>query len=186
MGRVRYAAITSLDGFVADERGKFEFAMPDEEVHLAVNALEREVGTVVYGRRMYEVMRYWATAPEPGETSAAVREYAELWQNTDKLVVSRTLEDAPTPRTTLLRELSAAAVVQLARGSDKDLSVSGPTFAAHMLRSGAVDDLHQFVMPVVVGAGLPWLPPRFSMQLELADTRAFASGAVHLHYRVSS
>lgn len=186
MGRVRYAAITSLDGYVADERGSFDFAMPDEEVHLAINELEREVGTVVYGRRMFEVMRYWATAPEPGETSAAVREYAEIWQTTDKLVVSRTLDDASTPRTTLLRELSAAAIVQLARGSEKDLSVSGPTIAAHVLRAGAVDDVHQFVMPVVVGAGLPWLPPRFGMRLDLASVRSFASGAVHLHYRVSS
>lgn len=184
MGRVRYTAITSLDGYVADAHGSFTWARPDEATHLAINELESGVGTVVYGRRMYEVMRYWATAPEPGETSQATREFAELWRATDKLVVSRTLPDAATPNTTLLRELSPAAIVQLARASDRDLSIGGPTIAAAALRAGAVDDLHAIVVPHVVGGGLPWLPTDVAMELELVTVRELGPGVVHLHYRL--
>jgi dihydrofolate reductase len=184
MGRVVYSAITSLDGYVADAQGSFTWAKPDELTHRAINELEAAVGTVVYGRRMYEVMRYWADAPEPGETSEAAREFAAMWQATDKLVVSRTLPDAPTPNTTLLRELSPAAMVQLARTSDRDLSIGGPTIAAAALRAGAVDDLHAIVVPHVVGGGLPWLPPDLTMDLELVAVRELGSGAVHLHYRL--
>jgi len=183
MGRVRYTAITSLDGYVADAHGSFVWAAPDEVTHRAINELESGVGTVVYGRRMYEVMRYWATAPEPGETSQAAREFAELWRATDKLVVSRTLPDAPTPNTTLLRELSPAAMVQLARASDRDLSIAGPTIAAVSLHAGAVDDLHAIVVPHVVGGGLPWLPADLTMELELVTVRELGPGVVHLHYR---
>ncbi|MCV2393719.1 dihydrofolate reductase family protein [Actinotalea sp. M2MS4P-6] len=185
MGRLRYAALTSLDGYVADPAGHFDFAMPNEAVHRAANDIEREVGTAVYGRRMFEIMRYWAAQPEPGETSEAVREFAEIWHETDKLVVSRSLpqEEADLPRTTLLRELSPAAMVQLARDSAKDLSVGGPTLAAAVLRAGAVDDLHQFVFPVVVGGGLPWLPRDVPMKLELASATELEGGVVHLHYR---
>lgn len=184
MGRVRYTAITSLDGYTADAHGSFTWARPDEATHRAINRLESGVGTVVYGRRMYEVMRFWATAPAPGESSEAVREFAELWRATDKLVVSRTLPDAPTPNTTLLRELSPAAMVQLARTSDRDLSIAGPTVAAAALRAGAVDDLHAIVVPHVVGGGLPWLPEDLTMELALVEVRELGPGVVHLHYRL--
>lgn len=184
MGRVVYSAITSLDGYVADAQGSFVWAQPDEETHRAINELEADVGTVVYGRRMYEVMRFWATAPEPGETSQAMHDFADLWRSQDKLVVSRTLPDAPTPNTTLLRELSPAAMVQLARTSDRDLSIGGPTIAAASLRAGAVDDLHAIVVPHVVGGGLPWLPADLRIELELVTVRELGSGAVHLHYRL--
>ena len=183
MGRVRYTAITSLDGYVTDAHGSFVWATPDEVTHRAINELESGVGTVVYGRRMYEVMRFWATAPEPDETSQAVREFAAMWQAADKLVVSRTLPDAPTPNTTLLRELSPTAMVQRARASDRDLSIAGPTIAAASLRAGAVDDLHAIVVPHVVGGGLPWLPADLTMELELVTVRELGSGVVHLHYR---
>jgi dihydrofolate reductase len=177
-----YAAITSLDGYVADEDGKWDWARPDEEVHSFVNDLERPIGTYLYGRRMYEVMGYWETADTSSEASPAVRDYTEIWQAADKVVYSKSLDSATTERTRLEREFDPDAVRELKRTAQRDISVGGPELAAQAIAAGLVDELHLFLSPVVVGGGKPALPADIRWDLELLDERRFDGGVVHLHY----
>jgi dihydrofolate reductase len=183
MGRLIFSAITSLDGYVVDADGRFDWSMPDEEVHAFVNDLERPVGTYLYGRRMYDVMVAWQD-PDLADQSEIARDYAGIWQAADKVVFSRTLEAVRTPRTRLEAGFDPAAVRALKDAATADLSVGGPTLAAEALRAGLVDELHQLVSPVVVGGGTHWLPDGVRIDLELVDTRRFGNGVVHLHHRV--
>jgi dihydrofolate reductase len=177
-----YSAIASLDGYVADEEGKFDWSMPDEAVHAFVNDLERGVGTHLYGRRMYEVMVAWETMETDGEPSE-MRDYAELWRSADKVVYSRTLEAASSSRTRVEREFDPGAVAQRKASSERDLSIGGPELAAHAFRAGLIDECHLFLSPVVVGGGKRALPAGVRLRLELLSERRFTNGVVHLHYR---
>jgi dihydrofolate reductase len=185
VARLVYSAITSLDGYVADERGNFDWAKPDEEVHRFVNDLERPVGTHLYGRRMYEVMAFWETADTAADQPTAMQDFAGIWQAADKIVYSRTLETASSARTRVERDLDPEAVRQLKASSESDISVGGPELAGQAMRAGLVDELHLFLNPVVVGGGTPWLPDDVRLELELLDQRRFGNGVVHLHYRIS-
>jgi dihydrofolate reductase len=183
MARLVYSAIASLDGYVADSEGKFDWAAPDAEVHQAVNDLERDAGTYLYGRRMYEVMRYWETAhDEPGQPPVGL-DFARIWQAADKIVYSRTLTETVTARTRLEREFDADAVRALKTARQRDITVGGPELAAHALRAGLVDEIHLFLTPVVVGGGSAALPTGLRQNLELLGERRFTGGVVHLHYR---
>jgi dihydrofolate reductase len=181
-----YTAITSLDGFIEDAQGRFDWAMPDAEVHAYLNDLERPIGTHLYGRRMYETMAVWQDVGGEGDAGADPIEadYAEIWRGLDKVVYSRTLDAVSTPRTRLEREFVPEAVRQLKATADTDISVSGPGLAQHAFRAALVDVVHLFVFPVMVGAGKPGLPREVLASLELVDMRRFANGAVHLHHRV--
>lgn len=183
MAKLIYSAITSLDGYVADEDGSFDWAAPGEEVHAFVNELERPIGTYLYGRRMYEVMRYWEDPDELAEQPPVERDYAEIWQAADKVVYSSTLDSASTTRTRIEREFDPAAVRRMKETAAADLSVGGPHLAAEALHAGLVDELHQFLHPVVVGGGTAWLPDGIRLELELLAERRFSGGVVHLHYR---
>src|SRR5437870_8787895 len=183
MAKLIYSAITSLDGYVADEEGNFDWAAPDEEVHRFVNDLERAVGTYLYGRRMYEVMVYWETADTLAEQPPFERDFAEIWQAADKIVYSRTLEQAASSRTRIEREFDPDAVRRMKASAERDLSVGGPELAAQAIKAGLVDELHLFVTPIVVGGGNPWLRDGVRVELELLDEHRFGSGVVHLHYR---
>jgi dihydrofolate reductase len=180
MAKLVYAAITSLDGYVADEAGTFDWAAPDEEVHAYVNDLERPIGTYLYGRRMYDVMVFWETCDDP---EPVMRDYTEVWREADKVVYSTTLTAPRSERTRIEPTFDAAGVRALKDSSARDLSIGGPTIAAHALRAGLVDELHQFVTPVLVGGGTRWLPSEVHSDLQLVDMRTFASGVVHLHYQ---
>jgi len=180
-----YTVITSLDGYVADENGKFDWAAPDEQVHQFVNDLERPIGTYLYGRRLYEVMRYWQTASTDADQPAAMREYAQIWQAADKVVYSTTLAAVSTPRTRLEREFEVDAVRRLVSSSDRSVSIGGPGLAAHALTAGLVEECHQYLSPVIVGGGTHFLPEGFRTALELLDERRFDNGVIHLHYRVT-
>ncbi len=184
MARLLYTAITSLDGYVADPEGRFDWAAPDEEVHAAVNELERPVGTYLYGRRMYRVMAYWETAPD--DAPPVQRDYAEIWRQADKVVYSSTLDAPVTSRTRIERAFDPAAVAELKASSDRDLSLGGPGLAAHALRAGLVDELQMLVTPVVVGGGTAFLPDDVRLDLALLDQRRFGNGAVLLRYDVRS
>jgi dihydrofolate reductase len=177
--RLIYSALASLDGYVEDEGGTFDWAAPDDEVHEFVNDLERSVGSYLYGRRMYETMRFWE-AP-PGEQPAAIRAYAEIWQAAEKVVYSRTLEEVSTARTRIERDFDPEAVRRLKAATPRDLSVGGAELAAQALAYGLVDEVQLFVVPVVVGGGKRALPP-FRVDLELADERRFRNGTVYLRY----
>ena len=186
MGKLVYGAIASLDGYVNDASGGFGWAAPDEEVHQFVNDLERPVGTYLYGRRMYDVMRYWATADaEPGQPPVGL-DYAAIWQAADKVVYSRTLEAVSSARTRIERNFDPNAVRQLKASADSDLSVGGPNLAAQAIRAGLVDELHLLISPVVVGGGNRALPDDVRLDLELMDERRFGNGVIHVHYRTKT
>jgi dihydrofolate reductase len=172
----------SLDGFIADENGKFDWAEPDEEVHRFVNDLERSVGTMLYGRRMYETMVYWETE---GEDTDYARDYAAIWRAADKVVFSRTLERVSSARTRIEREFDNDAVRTMKSSSGPDLTVGGAELAAQAIEAGLVDELQIFVAPVLVGAGSPAFPVRTFSELAITEERRFGNGFVFLRYRVS-
>ena len=183
MARLVYAGITSLDGYTVDAEGSFAWAEPDEEVHAFVNDLQRHLGTYLYGRRLYETMRAWQTVPED-EGQDEMRDFGQVWRSADKVVSRSTLSVVSSPRTRLVHDFDPATVRALVDDADRDVSVGGATLAATALRAGIVDELHQFLHPVVVGGGTPYLPAGVRLDLELLDERRFAGGVVHLHHRV--
>ncbi len=184
MAKLIYAAITSLDGFVNDEQGNFDWAAPDELVHAAVNELERQIGAYIYGRRMYEIMQVWADFPGLAEEPAVIQDYARVWASADKHVFSSTLTDVATSRTQLHRAFDPVQVSRLKSIAEEDISIGGPTIAAAALRAGLVDEIHQYLHPILIGSGTPMFPADFQQGLELLDERRFDSGVVHLHYRL--
>lgn len=186
MAKLIYAAIASLDGYVEDEEGKFDWAMPDEELHAFVNELERPIGTYLYGRRMYETMAFWETADTgPGEP-AVFSDYAGIWRAAEKIVYSRTLQEVSSARTRIEREFDPDAVRRLKRSAGADISVGGAELAGQAIGAGLVDECHLFLCPIVVGGGKRALPDGIRTQLELLAERRFPNGAVHLHYRVNA
>jgi dihydrofolate reductase len=186
MGKLIYAAIASLDGYVEDEEGGFQWAAPDEEVHAFVNDLERPIGTYLYGRRMYETMVYWEKATADADEPRAFLDYATIWRAADKIVYSRTLQVVASARTRIEREFDRASVQQLKEASTTDLAVGGAELAGHAIRAGLVDEYHLFLCPILVGGGKGALPDDLRVELELLDERRFASGVVHLHYRLGA
>ena len=182
MAKLIYSAIASLDGYVADEDGNFDWAAPDEEVHTFVNDLERSVGTYLLGRRMYQVMDVWETDHTLADHSPVTRDFAQIWQAADKIVYSKTLETASTTRTRIERDFDPEVVRQMKARAGRDISVGGPELAAQAIKAGLVDEWHLFVTPIVVGGGKRSLPDDVRVKLELLDERRFEGGVVHLHY----
>jgi dihydrofolate reductase len=183
MARLIYSAIASLDGYVADEDGRFQWSMPDEEVHRFVNDLERPIGTYLYGRRMYDVMAFWETMDDDEPT---MRDYAAIWRAAEKVVYSRTLEEPRSARTRIERAFDPEAVRALKEGATADLSIGGPELAGQALRAGLVDECHLFLSPIVIGGGNRALPDGVRVPLELHGEHRFGNGVVHLHYGVAS
>jgi dihydrofolate reductase len=183
MARLIYSALASLDGFVADEDGRFDWAEPDEEVHAFVNDLERPLGTHLYGRRMYEVLVAWETL-DVADEPPVIRDYAELWRDADKIVYSRTLTSVSSERTRLEPEFDPDAVRRLKESADRDLAIGGPGLAGHALAAGLVDEVQLLLVPHVVGGGTRVFPDGVRLPLALLDERRFGNGAVYLRYRV--
>ncbi len=183
MAKLIYAAIASLDGYVADEEGSFDWSVPDEEVHAFVNDLERPIGTYLYGRRMYETMVFWETATASADEPAVFWDYAEIWRAAEKIVYSRTLQSVSSARTQIEREFDRDAVGRLKQSSVSDIAIGGAELAGHAIGAGLVDECHLFLCPIVVGGGKRALQ-NVRAQLELLDERRFRNGVVHLHYRV--
>jgi dihydrofolate reductase len=186
MAKLIYSVIASLDGYVADEDGSFDWAAPDEEVHRFVNDLERPVGTYLMGRRMYEVMRYWETADTVPDQPAHMVDFARVWQDADKVVYSRTLGEPSTARTRVERDFDPDAVRRLKAAADRDLTVGGPALAAQALAAGLVDECHVFLAPILVGGGTRAFPDKLRVPLELLEERRFGNGTVYLRYRTSA
>lgn len=182
MAKLTYSAIASLDGFVADEEGKFDWGEPDEEVHRFINDLERDVGTSLYGRRLYEVMVAWE-GMNTDDLPPHMRDFAEIWRAADKVVYSRTLDAVTTPRTRIERNFDPEVVQRMKASAERDLTVGGPELAAHAFRAGLVDEYHLFIAPIVVGGGRPSLPNDVRLELELMDERRFETGFAYLGYR---
>jgi dihydrofolate reductase len=182
VAKLIFSAITSLDGYAVDADGNFDWAAPDEQVHAFVNDRERPIGTYLYGRRMYQTMKAWQTMHEVPDQSEVTYDYARIWQAADKVVYSQALSGPETPRTRIERRFDPEAVRQLLTSAERDVSIGGPTLAANALRAGLVDEVQQFICPVAVGGGMPFLPPGVWLELELLDERRFDSGVVYLRY----
>jgi dihydrofolate reductase len=184
MAKLIYSAITSLDEYVADERGKFDWAMPSEEVHAFVNELESRIATYLYGRRMYEVMKYWETAPTTGNEPQVMRDYARVWQSAEKVVYSRSLDAVTTKKTRLEHRFDPEAVRTIKASAMRDVSIGGATLAGAAIAAGLVDEVHLLMTPVLVGGGTRALPSGVRVRLELLNERRFANGVLYAHYRV--
>jgi dihydrofolate reductase len=183
MAKLIYSAIASLDGYIADQDGKFDWAEPDEEVHAFVNDLSRPVGTFLLGRRMYDVLLAWENL-QLADQQPVIRDFAEIWRAADKIVYSRTLETASSARTQIEREFDPEAVRELKAMADRDLAVAGPELAAQAFKAGLVDECHLVLAPILVGAGTKALPEGLRMELELVDERRFGNGMAYLGYRI--
>ncbi len=186
MAKLIYSAIASLDGYVEDAEGTFEWAAPDEEVHAYVNDLERQIGTYLYGRRMYETMVFWETASPGRDDSAATRDYAQIWQAAEKVVYSRTLDAVSSARTRVEREFDHAAIREFKESSHSDISIGGAELGGQAIAAGLVDECHLFLHPILVGGGKAALPVDVRVRLELLEERRFAGGVVYLRYGVTA
>lgn len=184
MAKLIYSALSSLDGYIEDKAGNFDWAVPDEEVHTFINNLEREVGTYLVGRRMYETMMVWETDPSLAADSPITRDYAEIWQAANKIVYSKSLEAVSTRRTRIEREFDPETIRRLKQAADRDISIGGPGLAAHAFRSGLIDECQLFLTPISLGSGKRSLPGDIRLELELLDERRFGNGMVFLRYRV--
>lgn len=184
MGRLHYGMLISLDGFIRDASGSTEWMVADEELHGFASEQDRMIGMRVYGRGLWETMRYWQSPPEEDLVAPEAREFARTWQDSDKIVVSTTLAPPTEPRTQLWDHLDLDRLATLVRDSEADVEIGGPTLAAHALEAGLVDELTAYVMPHLAGGGTPWLPVGFSSPLALRRQHTFASGAIALVYDV--
>jgi dihydrofolate reductase len=186
VAKLIYSAITSLDGYVEDAGGQFDWAAPDEEVHAFVNDLERAIGTYLYGRRMYETMVFWETASTGLDQSTVTREFAEIWRAAEKIVYSRTLQTVSSARTRIERDFDLDAIRRLKEASGPDITVGGAELAGQAISAGLVDECELFLTPIAVGGGKPALPADVRTPLELLDEHRFGSGVVYLRYRMSA
>ena len=182
MTKLIYSSIASLDGYIADENGNFDWAEPDEEMHTLVNDLARPVGTFLLGRRMYEVLVAWETL-DTADQPPYIQDFAEIWRAADKIVYSTTLETVSSAQTRIERAFDPEAVRQLKTTAERDLAVGGPGLAAHAIRAGLVDEWQVLLVPVVVGGGIRFFPEDVRLTLELLDERRFGNGTLHLRYR---
>jgi len=185
MAHLIYSAILSLDGYIEDADGNFDWAMPDEEVHKFINDLERDVGTYLYGRRMYEMMTIWETDPEFAAESPLTQDFAKIWQAAEKIVYSETLESASTRKTKIERNFDPESIQQLKKTAGQNIAIGGSGLAAHVFRAGLIDELHLFLTPIIVGGGKKSIPLNIRLELELMDERRFGNGTLFLRYRVS-
>jgi dihydrofolate reductase len=183
MGRLFVTAITSLDLYVADREGKWDWATPDEEVHRFVNELERPVGTYLLGRRMYEVMRFWEEPAATDDQPDVMRDYARMWRAADKVVYSKTLHEVAGTRTRIERSFDIDAVRELKDSAGSDISIGGAELAAHAVRAGLVDEYRLLLYPVIVGAGKRALPDDVFVRLDLIEHSRVGRGVVFLRYR---
>ena len=183
MAHLIYSAISSLDGYIEDRDGNFDWAMPDEEVHRFINNLERTAHTYLYGRRMYETMMVWETDPNLAADSPLTQDFAQIWQAATKIVYSKTLEAASTRNTQIERNFNPEAIKQLKKTVQHDILIGGPELAAHAFQSGLIDECHLFLIPILVGGGKSALPDNVRLELELLEERRFSNGTVYLRYR---
>lgn len=182
MAKLTYQMMASLDGYINDLSGDFDWGQIDDEVHAHANREARRIGAEVYGRRMYETMAVWETW-EPDQPVEA--EFAQAWRSLDKIVVSRTLAAVSTPRTRLVSTLSLEEMARLKAEAHKDIGISGPTLASAYLDGGLVDEVSVYTIPIVVGSGTPMFKDLTrKLSLERLEAQAFGNGVTFARYRV--
>jgi dihydrofolate reductase len=189
MGKLIYLITTSLDGFVADKNGNFDWAMPSEEVHAFVNDSLRNVGTILMGRNLYETMKVWDDIPTEGTSgpmdgpSEAMNDFAKIWRDASKIIYSSSLSDVAIANATIERSFDPSAIQKLVAESDKDYDIGGPHLAAAAIKANIIDEYHQIIVPLILGVGNHWLPGGNNNKLKLVDLRKFENGFVHLQYK---
>ncbi|TDE90048.1 deaminase [Occultella glacieicola] len=183
MGKLIYSMITSLDGYAEAAEGDLGTGAEDAEVHTFIGDRFRDVGTFLYGRRMYETMVFWETAHAQPDVPPHILQYARDWQAAEKVVYSTTLESVSSARTRIERTFDPEAVRRLKAESDHDLSVDGPNLAAQAIAAGLVDDYHLFITTSVVGGGKRFFPDGVRLDLDLVEQRSFSTGLIYAHYR---
>jgi dihydrofolate reductase len=183
MAKLIYTAITSLDGYVSDMQGNFDWAKPSDEVHAFINDLERPVGTYLYGRRMYETMMAWEHPETFPDQRPVMQDYGKIWKAADKIVYSHTLESVSSACTRIERSFDVDAVRQLKESATRDISVGGPDLASQAFEAGLVDECRLFLTPIIVGGGTRALPDGVRVELELPEERRFKNGVVYVRYR---
>jgi dihydrofolate reductase len=184
MAKLIYVSNVSLDGYIEDEHGSFEWGAPDDELFAFLTDLLRPMGTYLYGRRLYETMAVWETEPALATQSQLMADFATVWQAADKVVYSTTLDAVPTARTRIEGEFDPAAVREMKASATSDIDVGGAHLAAQAFQAGLVDECHLIIRPILLGRGKPALPSGARAGLELLDDRQFSSGAVYLRYGV--
>ncbi len=185
MAKLMYVTNVSVDGYIEDEHGSFDWTEPDDELFAFITDVVRPVGTHLYGRRLYESMAVWETEPSLAAQSELTADFADVWQTAQKIVYSTTLRAVSTAKTRLERSFDAASIPEMKASATSDLLVGGAHLAAHAFNAGLVDECHLFVRPVVVGGGKPALPRDTRTALDLLDERRVGNGAVYLRYRVT-
>lgn len=185
MSKLIYSFLASLDGYVADDAGRFEWAAPDEEVLAFLNDRERGVGTYLYGRAIYEMMTGWENDPAVAAQSPNSAQFATTWQGADKVVFSRSLRAVSTQRTRLERTFDADLVRTIKDKASRDLNVSGADLATSAWRAGLIDECSVYVAPMLIGGGKRMFPDDLRQRLELLDERRFSNGMVFLRYAVA-
>ncbi len=185
MGKLIYLLTTSVDGYVSDKSGNFDFTTPSEEVHRCINENLRNVGTFLFGRKVYELMKVWDAMPANDE-SEATNEFAEIWRGASKIVYSSSLSEVTTDNTSLERVFDLEEIQKMMSESDKDFNIGGPHLATSAIKANIIDEYHQFIAPVILGNGTNWLPENMTSQLELTALQKFDNGTVHLQYNKSN
>lgn len=182
MAKLIYSSTTSLDGYINDANGSFDWSEPSVEVHGFVNDKLRPTGTFLFGRRLYEVMKVWETLGTAGEPDV-MRDFAGIWRAADKVVFSSTLDAPYTANTRLERRFDVDEIARMKSTADRDLCVGGAGLAAEAIRAGLVDEIHQYLAPIIVGGGKRFLPDNVFVELELVEEHRFANGVVFVRYR---
>src|SRR3954452_23862364 len=183
MRKLIFSMSVSLDGYIAGPRGEGDWGAPGEELHRFHNEQAEGIGLHLLGRRLYEVMAYWETAEEQEPSAPDYElEFGRIWRRLPKIVYSRELETVE-GNTRLSRGDPVEEVRELKEGSGADIGVGGAALASTLTAAGLIDEYGLFVTPVVLGGGKPFFAGDARMDLELVQTRTFASGVVYLRYR---
>ncbi|MFG3438894.1 dihydrofolate reductase family protein [Nonomuraea sp. NPDC047897] len=181
MGRILYSAMVSLDGYVEDPDGAFDFAFPDDEAHELANELARQASAFLFGRRMYEAMeRPWTAAASRDDLPRVEKEFARAYVDTPRYVFSDTLTRVPEGVRLVRGGEAVAEATRLKERTDGVLDLGGAGLAASLL--DLIDEFALFVMPVAVGGGKPFLPVGRRLRLRRAEHRALSSGVMYLRY----
>jgi len=186
MAKLIYVANVSLDGYIEDASGRFEWTAPIDEVFTFITDIVRPVGTYLYGRRMYETMAVWEADPTLTTQSELMADFANVWQAADKVVYSTTLPVVSTSNTRLERRFDPDSIREMKDSATSNLTVGGSTLAAHAFNAGLVDECQLFIYPVLVGEGKPAFPSAARFHLDLLEEHRFGDGVVNLRYRIQS
>lgn len=189
MGKLIYLITTSLDGYVADKDGKFDWGMPTEQVHNFVNDTLRNVGTFLMGSKLYQTMKVWDDIPEEGTSgpymdgpSQSMNDFSRIWRDANKIVYSNSLTELTIANATIELSFDPNGIQKVVAKSDKDYGIGGPNLAGQAIKAGIVDEIHQIIAPIMIGGGNFWLPKDVNLKLKLVDMRKFENGFVHLQY----